>query len=290
MNQNSKKQNKTRIILTIVLCIIGITFLNVLNQESAQWDMNANHSHLIRGLAFSALVVIGIWFIKKYYPKSDPEIGLGNSKTALKTFGFGVGLILVPLIITVVLTAVFGWASISINTSGSFLYTFLIGFIATMLTDGLPEELLFRGMLYSNLNVRYSKLKSGAIAVLLFAVFPFLIVAIQKLMGFAVYIGATDRITPSFVITMLFFGSFMQYLRILTNSVWTSIGFHTLFVFMNLLIGTEPHNLIQFSNMNNETPMQVILITLVVLIFIGLLVYPRYTKKPIAWKAKVNAI
>jgi len=158
-----------------------------------------------------------------------------------------------------------------------------------MFTDGLPEELLFRGMLYSNLNVRYSKLKSSAIAVLLFTLFPFVIVGIQKLMGNGVFIGATDRITPSFVITMLFFGSFMQYLRILTNSVWTSVGFHTLFVFMNVLIGTEPNNLIQFSNMQRETPMQVTLISLVVLTFIWLLAYPRITKRPIDWKTKISA-
>lgn len=234
-------------------------------------------------------MVIGIWLIKKYYPINDPEIGLRNPKLALKTFGFGVGLILIPLIITLLLTAVFDWGSISINTSGPFLYTFLVAFIATMFTDGLPEELLFRGMLYSNLNVRYSKLKSSAIAVLLFTLFPFVIVGIQKLMGNGVFIGATDRITPSFVITMLFFGSFMQYLRILTNSVWTSVGFHTLFVFMNVLIGTEPNNLIQFSNMQRETPMQVTLISLVVLTFIWLLAYPRITKRPIDWKTKISA-
>jgi len=273
-----------KISLAILVVIIGLTSVNVFAHETQHWGISENINHLLRGALFSLMVIIGIWLIRRKFQTSDVSIGYRNPIIAVKTMALGLGLILVPLTITLVATHTFGWASVHVNSSATFIGPFLIGFCATFLTDAFTEEVIFRGFIYSNLNTRFNKLKSGLISVALFATFPIVIVALQKLMNYPVFIGGAHHITPSFMITMVFFGSFMQYLRVLTNSVWTSIGFHTLFVFMNMIIGTSEGNLIELSNITNESATQILLVSLVVLVFASLIAYPYLTKKPIGWK------
>lgn len=273
-----------KIPLAILVVIIGLTTVNFFANETQHWGINENINHLLRGAFFSVIVITGIWLIRRKFQASDISIGYRNPIIAVKTMALGLGLILVPLVITLVATHAIGWASVQVNTSAPFIGAFLIGFCATFLTDALTEEVVFRGFIYAHLNTRFNKLKSSIISVALFATFPVVIVALQKLMNYPVFIGGADHITPSFMVTMVFFGSFMQYLRVLTNSVWTSIGFHTLFVFMNMLIGTSEGNLIQLSSMSNESATQILLISLVVLVFASLIAYPYAAKKPIGWK------
>lgn len=274
-----------KVLGSLALCIIGLLLVNALTYKTAHWFTSEAFNHFMRGFVFSFIIVFGIWLIDKYAPGSRAKVGYRSPLIAFKTFALGIGLILVPLTITLIGTVSFGWAKISINETPGFVPLFIVGLAATLLTDALPEEVIFRGVIYANLNKRYSKLKSSLISVGLFVLFPVVFVQLQKLLGLPVIIGGADHITPSFMVTMLFFGSFMQYLRVLTKSVWTSIGFHTLFVYMNQLMGTQPQNLIQMSDFSNEKPMQILLITLVVLTFIGLLVYPRLAKKRIDWKS-----
>ena len=82
-------------------------------------------------------------------------------------------------------------------------------------------------------------------------------------------------VTIGYLTYMLFFGAFALYLRVLTKSIWTGVGFHLMFVFMNQLIGLEPTNLIQFSEFSSERPVQITLIRMLGLTFIALLAYPK---------------
>lgn len=290
--QNSTTSNhqsqglSLKIFLAFAISLTGVVLVNVFAYETQHWNISGNLNHLLRGALFSTLVILGIWFIRQKTYTLQMPIGYGKPSTALKTLALGLGLILVPLIITLSVTHVLGWAQVRINSSATILGSFILGFIATFLTDALPEEVIFRGYIYAQLNTRFHKLKSSLISVVFFALFPMLIVLVQKLLNYPIYIGGDDRITPSFMITMVFFGSFMQYLRVLTKSLWTSVGFHTLFVFMNMLMGTSEEHFIQLTAFTSETPMQILLICLVVLTFALVIAYPFLKKEPIQWRSR----
>lgn len=290
--QNIKTKSKylmTKIILGLLLGSVGIAAVNIFTFESVQWGIETISIQFLKGVLFSGIVLLGVWLIRVKLDSTKTAIGFDKPKNWLKKIGFGMGLIIVPITLTLIITNTMGWAAVHINTSGSFLFTFFLGMASTFLTDALPEEVLFRGFVYSSFNQNYNKLVSSACSIVLFALFPFLMVIIQKdILGHEVYIGGNNQITVGYFITMIFFGSFMQYLRILTKSVWTSIGFHTIFVFMNTLIGIESTSLIQFTGFEREIPMQITLISLLVIVFVGLLIYPRISKNPINWKGTLH--
>ena len=285
-NNNQSHKLGLKISMAFFISLIGVILINVFAYETQHWEISTSVNHLLRGVLFSALVIAGIWYVRRQTNALDQPLGYKSPATAIKTLALGLGLILVPLIITLSATQLFGWAQIRINSNASILSSFMLGIFATFLTDALPEEVIFRGFIYSQLNTRFHKLKSSLLSVAAFVLFPLVIVAVQKMLNYPIYIGGNDHISPSFMITMVFFGSFMQYLRVLTNSVWTSIGFHTLFVFMNMLIGTTDSSFIQMSELTSERPAQILLICLVVLTFASLIAYPFLTKKPIQWKSR----
>ena len=156
--------------------------------------------------------------------------------------------------------------------------------------EALPEEILFRGYLYSNLNTAMSKWKASAVTVGLFALLPVLLVPVQRyVLGMEVSVGGASYITPSYIVTMILFAAFLQYLRIMTESIWMGIGFHLSFVLINRIIGPEQFNLIHVSDVSNQTPITIIAISSVVLILTALLLYPRISGHNLGLKEKLSS-
>jgi len=175
---------------------------------------------------------------------------------------------------------------ITYNFNLSILKSFAIGIVTVFLFEGLPEELLFRGYIYSNLNSHYARWKSAIITVLLFVLLPILSVPIQKyIFGMEIYLGGHNYVAPSYILTLLVFGSFVQYLRMLSKSVWVGIGFHTLFVYFDRIMGTTSDNLIQFNlTGGSELPLQIAFIGSLLLVFLIVILYPKISKRNIGWK------
>ena len=78
---------------------------------------------------------------------------------------------------------------------------------------------------------------------------------------------------------MVFFGAFMQYLRIIFKSIWVGVGFHLVFVHMNQLIGITTDKLLQFSEDSNQHPVLFILVTFLIIIFLSLIIYPIHKRR-----------
>lgn len=152
----------------------------------------------------------------------------------------------------------------------------------------LPLRGLTQWTLEHDKEVGIRRLIPSAGQLRLFLFEPVLSMLVQKqLLGYEVSIGGADAITPSYLITLVLFGALILYIRILTRSVWTGIGFHFIFVFMNQLMGPNPDRLIQFTDLKGEQALQLTLIALLIIVFVGLLIYPRIMKKPIGWREKL---
>ncbi|MCE7990971.1 MAG: CPBP family intramembrane metalloprotease [Roseivirga sp.] len=287
-NNSQNKSLKSNIIIALLIGALAVVFVNILGTEAYTLGIDGWTNQAIKGVLLSGIVVAGIWLLRKRNGFAPRDIGHETRPKAAKKFLLGMALILVPLTITITVAFITGWGGLKINSSGPVLSAMLFAFVLTFLTDALPEELLFRGYIYTNLNTRFTKVKSSLITIVLFALIPVVSMLIQKqLLGYEVLIGGANTITPSYIITLIFFGAFVLYLRILTRSLWTGVGFHLVFVFMNQLMGPSEGNLLQFTSVEGEQPLQLTLMGLILAIFIALLIYPRLTKQPIGWGEKL---
>ena len=222
-----------------LLCLIALGFTGWLGEYLENvWQIEGKMRYGLQAIVMSGLVVSGIWFIRKYVDPGIPlSIGIGNFKNALIKLLTGIGLVLLPLFMSIVCTLLFGWGNVNFNVNESTFYNVLTGISIVFLFEALPEELGFRGYIYIQLNVSLKRWLSALITVGLFVLLAIILVPIQEhILGMDIYVGGSNAITGSYIITMIFFGAFVQYLRVLTKLIWMGIGFHLMFVYINRLI------------------------------------------------------
>ena len=287
VSNKSKNTIPKRIIISWLLGLFALALAGYMGEISEKyWQFTWQSRAILQALIMAGIVGFGIWLLRRNLDKYTPKsIGMGGWKSSSKQFLLGIGLILAPILITIFSSFVFGLNAINFNLNSEILKSSVIGLGIVFLFEAFPEELIFRGYIYSNLNTKYKRWVSSIITILLFALLPIILVPIQKhVLGMDVYIGGSNTVTISYVITMVFFGAFQQYLRVITRSIWAGIGFHTMFVYFDRIMGTTSDHLVQFDTSGSETPMQIIFIGSLLLIFLAIILYPIISKKPIGWK------
>ena len=282
---NNTSPLSKKIILAWFLGVAGLVLAALLGEYLEKRGASESLRYSSQAILMAGLVFFGIQLMRIKFDKSQRiHIGFGRFQPSVLKFILGLGLITVPIALTIGIMLIFGWGNVNFNFSGVSLSAIAIGMGTVFLFEALPEELLFRGYIYSQLNTKVKRWKSAVFTICLFAILPVAVHIFQTVIfGLNINFGGNSTITPSFLITLIFFGAFTQYLRILTGSIWTSIGFHLIFVYMNQLIGVESTNLIQFTDLTNETPAQITLIVLLLIVFVVLLAYPRLVKRKLGW-------
>jgi membrane protease YdiL (CAAX protease family) len=243
----------------------------------------------IQAAVMSGLVVPGVWLLRHRLDRRSfaglEMLGLARSLTG---FALGIGLILVPSGITLLCTMVFGWATLSINPAPGAATAIAIGILTAFFFEALPEELIFRGYIFRNLNTTLRKWTAGLVTTILFTLLPVFVVLVQRyLLKTPIVVGPSDHITTGYLLTMFFFATFLQYLRVLTGTVWAGIGFHLFFLMSNRIIGTREASFIRMSDLTTEGPMQIVMLGSIALVFGVLLLYPRLSGRSLEW-GKVN--
>lgn len=272
-------QNKMvfqKVILACLISFIALVLPAFIFQKSGVLNSDPVYQHLALSFFIGMIAVLGVWLLRSKLDKGVPiSIGLAKPSTAISHALLGFGLILVPLVLTLVLSRLLGWAEFSFN-SGGVLTVMILGTISTFFTDALTEELIYRGYIYSNLKERYNVWISSLITLLLFIVTIVIIMYFKSFLGIH---GAVVTLSGNYIVTLLFFGAFMQYLRVAFKSIWVGVGFHLFFVHMNKIMGLTDDRLIQFSETLNEQPLQITLIILIILVFVALILFPIIKKK-----------
>ena len=269
-----KKHSNTLISVLATWFISATLFLAVLGL--AEWlTVNAvspNIISVIRGVLLSILFASLAWVMVRNGENPFKTIGLNTWSKNLTYFGLGLGLLLVPLLLTIFFSNLAGWASYQLNQNSAIVERQLLVLLVVFLFEAFPEEIIFRGVIFGKLAAKYNKWKSSIITVALFVLFPIFVFPIQKLfMSGPIVIGGNEGITIGYLIYMTIFGFFTAGLRVFTKNIWTSIGFHLLFVSMNHLMGIHNKGLIVITDYSNELSIQ--LIFLVSLILMGSILY-----------------
>lgn len=243
----------------------------------------------VPALVMSGIVLGGVWWLRRRLDRRPMSgLGLELSMRSALFFAIGCGIVLVPTLLTVAGTAAFGWATLSVNDSPGIGATSALALATTLFYEALPEEILFRGYIYSTLNTSMRRWTAGLATSVLFVLVPVVSVQIQQSLGMAVQIGNASQVTANYVITLFVFGCIQQYLRILTNSTWTCVGFHLVFVLSNRIVGIRDSAWIRLSDVVTEGPLQMVFIGSTLLIIAALLFYPRLSGRSLGLQA-VNA-
>lgn len=232
---------------------------------------------ILRGILLSVTFGTLIWIAVRSQKSKREILGLQGAAQNMKYFSLGMGLLLGPLLVTLLLSSQFGWAAYDLNPSIDIIMRQLIAILVVLLFEAFPEEIVFRGYILGKLKTEYSKLVSGLITVILFVLLPVIVVPVQMhLIGMDVQVGGNSGITGGYLIYMMLFGGLTVALRNITGNVWTSIGFHLVFVSMNYLIGISERSLLVITDYQRELPIQ---ITLLGCILIILFVLVRFRRK-----------
>lgn len=250
-----------------VVTLIVFTAVTFLGDQLFQTEIPANFVIVLRAALLSSIVATIVWWYIKKEKQSRASIGLQSVKCSSRLFLLGMGLILVPLLMTLLISSLAGWASYEFNPDRTLVLQQLLGILVIFLFEAFPEEMIFRGLIFGKLSQQYSARKSLLITSLLFVLFPVFSVGIQQLI-FAgpVTVGGSSSITGSYLIYMTIFAFVTGFIRILTKNIWTSIGFHMVFVSMNQILGLSQNSLIVIKEQTRELPIQITLLAFILML------------------------
>lgn len=280
---------KKKILLRVLLAFIVATFLLLFSKQigDAFKIHGTQLKYVTQGIALTTFVIIIFNIIRIKRDNLFPfSIGLNNPVRAFLLFLLGLCIFIIPILSTLAYISINELATVNINLIAN--KTIMLNLIAVLLFEAFPEEYIFRGYIYSNLNVIFPKWKAAIFSAIIFTLFPvilqFITVYVFKDQA---YIGGKRFVTLEFLITLLLFGLLLSYLRILTKSIWAGVGFHLLFVHMNKLFGPNRSNIIQLSEVANENDIGSALIISLLFIFLILILYPIVSKKKLNFNKKI---
>lgn len=172
--------------------------------------------HATSAVLTSLLIVPTVVLARRYLDRR-PMAGLGlpSGGTAWRSFVIGMGCYLLPAAIGLALVLVLGRVEIAVEAPLSEVVALLVGLVALVfLFEALPEELLFRGYVYHNLNTAVPRWGAVGGQAVLFALW-------------GVAIGAAPTVGR-----LVFFAGvalIIGLIRAISGDVWACIGFHLAF-------------------------------------------------------------
>ncbi|MCY7826505.1 CPBP family intramembrane metalloprotease [Bacillus spizizenii] len=120
----------------------------------------------------------------------------------------------------------FGWIKVTqFHFSAHLVTVLLLNMMIAFFYEAFPEELTFRGTMYYALNRRFNCFIALLLQPILFVLAPLTVSGLQYIAGIE-----SPAITLDYIVLLLSFGFILQLLRIVTGSLWTSIGFHLAFL------------------------------------------------------------
>lgn len=276
-----------RVVAGVAFLVGALSLAAFIGQQAQQsYGLSSAARGLLQGIVMSGLVVPGIWWLRRRIDRRPlAEVGLEVSGRNLGGLAIGLGFVVVPVASVLGASRLFGWATIAVDTSSSGLWGLAIGLLTVFLFEALPEELAVRGYLYRNLSAVHARWKASILAVLLFITMPILGVAIQHyLLGMEIQVNGASSIQPSYLVIMLVFGSFQQYLRVLSGTIWLGVGFHTAFILINRIMGPRDDQMIRFAEVHAGGPLQLVAMASVGLILVTVFAWPWLARRSLGWR------
>ena len=239
----------------------------------------------------SGFVVPGILVLRRVGDRR-PIRGLGFKSTASGWLAFvsGLGLVFVLAGAALIFGVLIGELQvIGTHVSVALLLSLLAEIVIAFFYEVFPEELAFRGYLYSTLNTYLARWSALLVQVGLFVMAALTAVTLQQVLGLEARLGSsTGGITADYIILLTGFGLVLQLCRLVTGSLWTSIGFHLGFLALNPnIIGPNEQALIQVAETVPLTrEFLVFFLGPIVVGSLLLLIVPYIRRRPVGWRER----
>lgn len=178
----------------------------------------------LSALAIGLIAVLTRWFERRRLA----ELGLGGIGASTRAFAVGVAAWLLPAAIAFGVFAAIGVpVTIALEAESWAVLTLVL--LAVLLSEAIPEEVVFRGYVTRVLEER---LHGWTVIIVQAVLFTLTAVLLR---------GGVDAVDLGMFVGM---GIGLGYLRMVTGSVWTTIGFHTAFQTASQLVFT--HDVVNF--------------------------------------------
>ena len=218
-----------RLALGTLTVVLGLYLAGLAGDLAARWygELSWLARQFIQAAVMVAFVLPLIcWLRIKVDRRTLAGIGFSEPKRALRFFLLGLSIPAAILFLPLLIIAAGGWASITVNTSGPVIGLLLGWLIVALLFEALPEEIAIRGYLYRNLSTAMVRWLAALASIGLFVCIPLTLALVQWLTGVGGDFGGTEGITADYLVIIVLFGAVLAYLRVVTGSVWTCVGFH----------------------------------------------------------------
>ncbi|HLQ83162.1 MAG TPA: type II CAAX endopeptidase family protein [Pseudogracilibacillus sp.] len=200
---------------------------NIVGPAVQHIGLTGDYRVLIQGIVLSCIAVpIGLYLYQQFYYQTNgrPE----NPVYSLKRVNHlltGIIFVIILVVIGIILAMLAG-TSLEWQSPNVWLGAVLLNILVAFLFEALPEELIFRGLIYDVLSHRLHTWTAVLLQTLLFTLGPAVLLLIQSIFGFDVGVNANIF----YFVLLFFFGIVLQLIRVWTGSLWSSIGFHLAFL------------------------------------------------------------
>lgn len=214
-----------------VAVIFGVTLIALLLLTRAVGDRDpAQVSTLglrIAGGAVLSLIIIAAILIltRMVEHRRFADVGVPSVQVGWRAFLVGFLMWLVPASVVFVVFALLGMPLTISASIGQLIIAVTLVLLAVLLSEAIPEELVFRGYLTA---VLAERMRSGWVVAIQTALFTLTAFLLR---------GSFTLVDLSLFITM---GAVLGYLRLVTGTVWLTVGFHTAFQTGSQVILTQP--------------------------------------------------
>lgn len=219
-----------------IAIVIGVTFSALLLTAALDGDTDPTEhgtllTRILSGLIISALVIVLIVTLARAVERRRlSELGFTTIAGDLRAFGLGIVAWTVPAAITFAILALLG-SPLQITAPGAEFWLVLgLLFLAVLLTEAIPEELVFRGYVSAVLAERLS---------------PWWVIGVQTVLFVATAILLRGEVNPLDASLFAAMGFVLGYVRLVTGSVWTAVGIHVAFQTASQLVFT--HDVVEFT-------------------------------------------
>jgi len=221
-----------RVAVPIAVLVVGLLVATAARQAASPQEPSSPVWRIQTGVLISAAVIATIVLLARRLDRRPwAAFGMTSPAVAGRTSVVGVLAWLLPAVTTFAIFALAG-APLEVRApAAQVAQTVLIVSLAVLLGEAVPEELVFRGYLTGVLGERLHGWSIIGVQAVLFVGAAQLVRGYTGLNSLALFLGM---------------GIGLGYLRMVTASVWTSVGFHAAFqTGAQLVLG---HNVVGFDS------------------------------------------
>jgi membrane protease YdiL (CAAX protease family) len=215
--------------------------------------------HMMSAVLATLLTVPLVMAMQRVFDRASPkDIGLRLSADAVRPFLVGVLAWLAPFALGLWICLGAGWVTVTPTANWAEILAFVpLLVVLVFLLEALPEELVFRGYVYGQLASGMSRLWAVVLQAVLFSAW-----------GAALWTISVGTVPIDRIALFFFMGLVLGMVRVVTGSVWASIGLHVAFqtVAQLLLNETRGHFAIVGADMFQFVALGIVPFSLAVMI------------------------